>query len=908
MNNRSLSQLFKLPAPLKLALSLVVLLAGPAHGHAVPPRLLTPLLSGWQFTLDSPLTQAVAGAGEGTGWRPVSVPHSWNTGDAASVADTSPASQPYRRSVGWYRLEFDHAGTGGSQWLQFDGASIVADVWLNGVELGRHQGAFSAFRFDVGSVLHRGRNVLVVKVDNRPPLTGTDPTAIAPLSGDFNMSGGLYRPVTLVATAARSHIALDDMGSSGVYFSTDAVAKDGSATVAVRARWHDGGEDGPLALAVKLQDARGRVVARARSAAGTGPGDAREGSVAMKLRHAQLWQGVVRPYLYRLTVQLRNRAGRVIDQVEQDVGVRQMRFDPAAGFLLNGVPTRLRGVSLHQDFQDKGWVLGQTEVDASLALVKEMGANSVRLAHYPHAGYTLRQADKLGLVVWAEVPFIERSLTAGDCKAGAAVPESFISNLVQQTRELIRQQYNHASIAMWSIANEVGMGGRCQGVDTVTPLLRQMHALAKAEDATRVTTLADFNEDMAIMRPMFEPMSSGGITDIWAVNRYPMWYYPMSASAIEAMYDALHAKYPLQPLGVSEYGAGAALTHQTDDPLGGVVANFDMHGRARMLFQPEGYANHVHEQNYGAMAGRAYLWGSYVWNMFDFGSGIRHEGDIGGTNTKGLVTFDRKTRKDPFYFYKANWSSSPVTYITGRRYTERAYPQTDVRVYSNAGSVSLEVNGRHHATLQASDCPLRVCVFPAVRLQQGGNRLVARGRHPGGELTDSVDWSLSADNASNFYLVAGQPATGFTSADGHRHGSDAFFTGGQGAPLEPDGTYGERFNTAVSNVADARDRQLWSTIRYGTFSYTIPLHDGRYQVTLGMLEPRRDAVVGSRIFDIVADGVTQVEALDIVAAAGAHGRALTRSFMVDVHEGRLLLEFKPRAGQAVLSNLRIERR
>jgi beta-galactosidase len=892
-----------------IAVALVLLLNGHQAMASAPARSVTQLAAGWQFTDDDALTAATATAGEGAGWQAVAVPHSWNTRDAASIAQTTPASKPYRRGIGWYRLPFSQSAKGGTQWLQFDGASIVADVWLNGVALGQHKGAFSAFRFDVTDALKPGRNMLVVRVDNSAPLTGSDSTAIAPLAGDFNMSGGLYREVSLISTGARAHIALDDLGSSGVYFQTRSISPDGSADLGVRVKLRNGGAaPGRFVLAARLLDARGNTAASASAPAGLAAGTTGERELALRLAHAHLWQGVAGPYLYRMVVELRDQRGAIVDQVSSEVGVRQMRFDADKGFVLNGVATPLHGVNLHQDFQGKGWVASQAEVDTSLAMIKEIGANTVRLAHYPHSAYTLRQADKLGFVVWAEVPFVERSLTVQDCKAGAAVPDAFSRNLALQTRELIRQQFNHPSVAMWSVANEVAMGGICQGIDTVTPLLRAQHALAKIEDPSRVTTLADFNEDMTAMKPMFTPMATGGITDIWAVNRYPMWYYPISGAAIGAMFDALHAKYPHQPMGVSEYGAGAALSHQTDNPLGGIVANFDFHGRSRTLYQPEGYANYVHEQNYAVLASRPYLWGTYVWNMFDFGSGVRHEGDIGGTNTKGLVSFDRRTRKDPFFFYKANWSSAPVTYITGRRYTDRAYGQTDVKVYSNARSVKLEVNGQRHASLQASDCPMRVCLFPAVALREGSNRIVARGDHAGGPQADTVEWSLSGDNASNVYIAAGQPATGFMSSDGHRYGSDNFFSGGQGVPLAPDGTFGERFNTAVTNVADARDRMLWSAIRFGTFSYNVPLPNGRYQVTLGMLEPRRGAAIGSRVFDVAANGATAISGIDVLAEAGGHSTAIWRSFDVSVEQGRLLLEFQPRVGEAVLSNIRITRR
>ncbi|RJG14460.1 malectin domain-containing carbohydrate-binding protein, partial [Massilia cavernae] len=375
--------------------------------------------------------------------------------------------------------------------------------------------------------------------------------------------------------------------------------------------------------------------------------------------------------------------------------------------------------------------------------------------------------------------------------------------------------------------------------------------------------------------------------------------------------DAMHAKYPRQPIGVSEYGAGAALTHQTDNPLGGLVASFDTSGKTRTLYQPEGYANYAHEQNYAVMAARPYVWGTYIWNMFDFGSGIRHEGDIGGTNTKGLVSFDRKTRKDPFFFYKANWSREPVTYITGRRYTERAYPVADITVYSNADSVRLSVNGQQVGSMTAGQCVLKTCVFPNVALKEGANRIVAEGAHAGTNSSDSVSWNLSADNAANVYIAAGQVATGFISSAGHRYGSDNFFSGGLGYPLTEDGlgslTGKAMFKTAVANVSDAADKMQWATVRLGAFGYDIPVANGSYQVTLGFLEPSTKAAVGSRVFNVDANGVNQIANLDIMQAAGAHSTAVTRSFKVAVTDGRLKLDFKPSVGEAVVSNLTVVR-
>jgi beta-galactosidase len=903
----------RLSPPLRiLALATLLAFAGLACSVASaapldPIRRETPLLDHWRFVQDDALPETTALASNGADWQTVSLPHTWNMKDAASTAQTGPDSKPYKRGRGWYRLEFEHSVLPANAWLQFDGASIVADVWLNGQYLGGHRGAFTAFRFDVTGKLRSGKNVLLVKVDNSAPMHGDDLTAVAPLGGDFNMSGGLYRGVSLVETPARVHLALGDYGSGGVFADTVAIDR-GHASVHVRARIENGEASGAgLALRARLLDAAGRARASTTRQLHSGAGARMQGELGLSVDRPHLWQGVKDPYLYRLQVELLDGAGRVVDRVEQPFGIRQFRFDAQAGLFLNGQHLRLHGVNLHQDWQDKAWAIGASEIDASLALVREMGANAVRLAHYPHAAHTYEQADRLGLVVWAELPFVERSLTMADCKAGAEVPAAFLDNLDTQLREMIRQHYNDPGIAMWSVANEVAMGGTCRGVDTVTPIVRRLHALAKQEDPTRPTTLADFNEDYPIVGPMFTVLPTGGITDIWAVNRYHLWYYPGGGEAFGAALDRFHAKYPVRPLGVSEYGAGAALSQQTDNPLGGLVGSMDMHGRSRVVYQPEGYANYVHEQVYATLAGRDYLWGSFIWSMFDFGSGTRHEGDIGGTNTKGLVTFDRATRKDPFYFYKANWSDAPVTWITGRRYVDRAYRVTDVRVYSNADKVTLSVNGREIGMRTAAECPQRVCLFGQVTLDEGGNRLEAHGMRGTARTNDAVEWTLAPDNARNVYLAAGEIETGLVSSDGHRYGSDNFFDGGQGTPLELDSPYGTPFGTHVQNVADPRDAALWSAVRHGTFGYRIPLENGRYRVRLGFLEPVKDAQPGARRFSVAINGTTVLRGLDIVAAAGAPATAVTRSFDAEVRDSILRLDFVPELGEAVLSNLVVER-
>jgi beta-galactosidase len=866
-------------------------LARPSEPPAEEPRRVRALASGWRFVQDDLLTDEAALVATGDDWQPVALPHTWNAQDAAGTHVTV----PYKRGRGWYRLAFDAEGRGVRHWLQFDGASLVADVWLNGRKLGQHKGAFTAFRFDVTDLLRPRGNLLVVKTDNSEPKAESDLTAVAPLSGDFNVSGGLYRMVSLVSTSAGVHVALDDLGGSGVYARTTAIAD--PATVDVRVKLsNDGAVAGTYVVHAALMDAAGRLAGEARTRVALSAKGAAEAAQELRVAAPHLWQGIRDPYLYTLQVEVLDGRRTVLDRVSQRFGIRQMSFDPDDGFFLNGRSMPLHGVNMHQDDLGKGWAITDHDTDESLALVEEIGANTIRLAHYPHAPHTLQRADEMGLVVWAEVPFVNGVRLS--CTDQPLPPTSeFSANLEQQLRELIRQQYNHPSIAMWSIGNENSMTqGRCDGPDNVTPTLRRLHEVAKAEDPGRATTLAD----VGLGGRGEGKIRVGGITDVWALNRYYLWYYG-DIDGLKRDLEEVHQRYPKQPVGVSEYGAGAALSDHTDNPLGGPPTSFGLPGGR--AYQPEEYAAYVHERTYEVLASRKYVWGTYVWAMFDFGSGIRNEGDLRGVNTKGLVTFDRKTRKDPFYFYKANWSAEPVTYIVGRRYTDRAYATTDVKVYSNADTVELLLNGAPVGNRTSSQCPFRTCVFGNVTLGVGRNVVTARGSRDGVTSSDEVVWTLAS--ATDVNIAAGQIATGFESSSGARYGSDNFFTGGVGRKVY-ERSYGSRGDTTpLKGVEAPADQQLYETYRAGRFRYDIPLRNGSYRVTLGFVEPLARTKAGERVFDVLANGTKAIADLDVLREAGGYRTVLARSLSVDVSNGQLELVFEPTKGEAIVSNLTI---
>lgn len=366
------------------------------------------------------------------------------------------------------------------------------------------------------------------------------------------------------------------------------------------------------------------------------------------------------------------------------------------------------------------------------------------------------------------------------------------------------------------------------------------------------------------------------------------------------MLNLFRERYPDQPLGISEYSAGAALTHHTDNPLGG-PPEVRSAPKGEVTYQPEEYAAYIHEENWRVISNTPFLWGSFVWNMFDFGSAHRNEGDVLGVDTKGLVAFDHRTRKDPFYFCKANWSDEPVTYIVGWRYTDRAYPVVDVKVYSNADAVQLSVNGTPVGSMTAPQCVQRTCVFRQVRLNPGSNTLVATGNHAGTPVSDSGLWSL---NTSDVNIQAGRVATGYVSSQGTRFGSDDFFVGGTGSSIDE----GDVDGGIPKDIRGTDDPFLYKFFRHGDFRYDIPLADGTYEVTLGFLEPDLEAEVGDRVFNVTANGQPLLESFDVLEEAGSARTVVTRTFPVDVTGGQLTLDFTATAGEALISNIKIIRR
>ena len=867
------------------AMSLALALAG-THAAQAADRQTVPLSDGWRFIQSDTVTDAQSPSFNDAAWSNVSVPHTWNRagyyltpGDHPHNADTLNTTQ----GVGWYRLTFTAPATfqNKSAWLQFDAASRKASVWLNGVHLGDHAGGFSRFRLDATKALKPGAaNLLVVKVDNTRPAAGGPTADTLPLGGDFFVHGGLYRGVSLVATD-QIHLDMLDLGGPGVYAQTTAISPD-AATVQVRAKLrNDTPRRARLTVTNQLLDAEGGVVAQATGAVTVPGGATQQADQSLTVSKPRLWQGVKDPYLYRLRTEIRDAKGGLVDRLDQAFGVRQIVIDPAKGLILNGEPLRLHGVGLHQDREGKGWAVSDADIAEDMAIIRDMGANTIRLTHYQHGQAIHDLADRYGLLLWDEIPFVSVMTLAADQMEPTP---GLVADARQQLQELIRQNYNHASVAVWGIANEVDLRGTppsFMGAAKIVqrdpvPFLKELQTLAKSEDPSRPTTQATCCEGLQPNAP-----EVAAITDVSGANRYFGWYYTPSEMLSPAL-DTLHAKRPDRALSVSEYGAGGAISQHTDDPLGGP---FDAFGRA----QPEEYQAYVHEKNWAILASKPYLWASWLWNSFDFATGDRHEGDAESINTKGLVTYDRKVKKDAFFFYRANWSTTPSVHITGRRYVDRAYPVTEVRVYSNAPSTSLSVNGQPLEAL--SDCPQKVCVWKDVRLAVGDNLVVSKGAFAQGETEDRLTWRLAADRKDHFAIDSGALLAPTDAPV--RHGSDAFFTGGTAKAV----------SGKAPTTPTATPWSILRTYRDGDFSYRIPAAPGRYTVKLTFVEPTFEK--GERLFDVSANDKPVLVDFDIAGQASGERAAVSRSFPVVVSAAGLTLSFKGKTGKALVSAIEV---
>lgn len=553
---------------------------------------------------------------------PVSLPHTWN------AIDGQDGRNDYYRGTCRYRKHFSRPRlkSGEELWVEFRGAAMTAVVRLNGKELARHEGGYSTFRVNLTEFLCE-ENLLEVSIDN-----GNN-RRIYPQKADFTFYGGIYRDVYLV-TVPHEHFDLAHFGTPGIKVTPVLFDDLQTATVTVET-WHN-------AASVEI----------------TVNGETKQvkNTAVFTIRQPRLWNGKADPYLYTATASLKSG-----DEIAASFGIRKIAFDPEKGFLLNNKVLRLCGAARHQDRQGMGNALSRREHDEDIALLLEMGANTVRLAHYQHDQYFYDLCDRAGLVVWAEIPYISEHMPEGR------------ENTLSQLRELIVQCYNHPCIVCWGLSNEITAAS---GVtEDLAENHRALNDLCHELDATRPTTMAHVfmlsPNDPFVMLP-----------DIRSYNLYYGWYLG-DLEQNDSFLDGFHAKHPGAVIGLSEYGADANPQYQSEKPEKGDWT--------------EGYQALYHEHMLKMWAERPYIWAMHCWNGFDFGADGRDEGGKPGQNQKGLITFDRKIKKDAFYIYKAYLSDEPFVHLCGRRYVDRTEDVTEIKVYSNQSEVTLLVDGKSFA-------------------------------------------------------------------------------------------------------------------------------------------------------------------------------------------------------------------
>ena len=659
-------------------------------------------------------------------WQAVSLPHTWNNLDGQNGTAADPGlPDGYYRGAGWYERQFSLPPESGGRrvFVRFEAVSIVSDVYVNDRHVGQHRGAFGAFCYELTPFLRTGgANIIRVRADN------SHFQDVAPLAGDFTVCGGIYRPASLIVTDGVCISPLDH-ASSGVYLTVKQLTAD-SAAVEVRTLVSNG-LDAPATVQVEAEiaDAGGQIVATGRTEIPVPAGRTATVDQPVLIAHPHRWQGRKDPYLYTATVRLQ-RDGRMIDAVTQPLGLRTIEIAPDRGVLLNGEPYPVHGVDRHQDRQDKGWALTPQDHEEDIRMILELGCTGLRLAHYQQSGVVHDLCDRGGLLVWQEIPLVDRI---------SGLPE-FAENAKQQLTEMILQGYNRPSLCFWGLFNELNATWADQPGLAPDRLIAELRELAHRLDATRPTVAASW---------MREPSSLHAVPDQIAFNVYPGWYWG-TPDDFAPLFAHLSAMMGGRRVGISEYGAGASVRQHQE----GVLAPPKNTG-AR--FHPEEWQAIVHERAWAAARDNPHLWGTFIWVMFDFASDKRDEGDTPGRNDKGLVTRDRRVRKDAFYFYQANWTEAPMVYLASRRLTPRKLATTEVKIYSNCADVELMVNGTSLGVVPPD--PVKICRWPKVVLTPGVNRIEAVGRREGREVRDRCEWILEPTPAPAGPDSSGREAT-----------------------------------------------------------------------------------------------------------------------------------------------------
>lgn len=623
----------------------------------------------------------------------VSLPHTWNNTDVLQHSN-------YLRTTMWYRrtLRIDEQTADAKRiFLYFHGVNSMATVYVNKNLSGEHKGGYTAFCLEITPYIKGGDNTIEVLVSN------AFRTDIAPVTGDFNIFGGIHRPVELIVTD-RNCISPLDYASSGVYLKQSNVTdKNADLEIITKLSVTDMAHD--LRVRSIVTDAGADTLAILETA----PDNYFECRQTLSIENPTLWDGRKNPYMYNVLVHL-IQDNKIIDEVIQKTGFRYFNIDKSEGFFLNGEYLDLYGFGKHEDIEGKGSAMSKEDITGDFEIIEESGATAVRMTHYPHSDIAYDICDSLGLVVWTEIPNVG---PGGFLGPGYFPTAEFHEHLRTVLKEMIRQKYNHPSVIFWGLFNELNFNYDCP-----VAFMNELNTIAKQEDPSRKTAFATFIQDT-----LFDSTA-----DLIAYNKYFGWYQGQAQDYGKFLDDVqdLHDK----PVGISEYGAGGSIKHH-DNPSKKPKSGGKWH--------PEEYQAWCHEHVWEEMSKRDFVWCKFIWNFADFSSSVKDEGDRFGINDKGLVTYDRKVRKDAFYFYKANWNPEPMLHITAKRDSIKS-PVSDIKVYTNLKEAVLYVNGEK-ISKKSSDGLCRIH-WNGIPLEKGENSIVVEGKANGKKYADSCKWHV----------------------------------------------------------------------------------------------------------------------------------------------------------------------
>lgn len=820
------------------------------------------------------------------GWQIVSVPHTWNQKDAFD--DT----RGYYRGPAWYRKEiyFGNNFAGKQLFLKFGAVNQVADLYVNGHYILTHKGGYTAFAANITRYVHFGQeNEIAVRADN------SYNQFIPPLSADFTFMGGMYRKVWLISTSP-VHIAVTDFGSPGVFIHTTDVS-DKSATVIARSEIvNNSDRKAKIRLETVISDEAGHTVKRLSSDAEIDAGQsAMVSQKSSEIRNPHLWSPGD-PYLYTVTTKV-IKNGTVVDSETNPLGIRWYRFDPNKGFFLNGKHLKLKGVDRHQFYPGFGNAVPDQYQVADMKMIKGMGGNFIRLAHYPQDPSVLEAADHLGILIWQEVPVVNTIDTSA----------TFTANASHTLREMIHQYYNYPAIILWGYMNEILLvpphyagkdhpAERKEYFRKVVHLAKHLNSIAHQEDPTRETAMAMHHSFL------YDQIGLSSIPDVVGWNLYQGWYEPMKDKSGKNLFgkylDEQHAKYPKRVMIISEYGAGSDSRIHTTDPQ-----QFD--------FSIE-YQNDYHEQILNQIDERPFIAGSAAWVMFDFPSEGRND-TRPWINEKGLVSEDR-TPKEVYYFYKSRFSDQPVLRIASRDWTERTVPFKDrnqklfneqVTLFSNLGSIIMSNNGR---SLGRKNLGNDDYVNWLVPMSIGSNHLVVRGRRNGKNYIDKLTINLSyrgdfsggegSDSqllvdAGSHYQFYSKPGV-IWEADQSKKGNDWGYDGGKQGHTS-------------ANILNTSDDPIYQNYREGMNDYHFDVPPGAYTATIYLAEPDF-AVSGKRVFSVSVNGQNLFDNIDLAKTYGKDV-PVSRAIQVDVKKpDGIIVSFKAAKGKTLVNGIGIRKR